>query len=589
MKKRFFFKNLIMFLIPILIPLLLLFAFSTYITQKYITDEIKQNNLNLLKQSKSNVELILGEIDSLGLNFNTNARILTHIKSVLRARSLNVETYNWLEEITNFIDAPANSKPYIQSIYVYFYNDLNQYFSSGQGILNIDKTFDNSWYKSYIKKSRKIDFWTEVRNIKQYSFQNKGIPVISIYKMLYSPTSTLPSGVVVLNIHPSFIENLFSNLVTLSDQSILVVDDSGNLLLKNRLPAYIKDIPMDQIQKHTDGSFVYDSPKTSFIITLLSSKRYNLNFISIVPQNSLYSVPLNLRYFTILLLVFSLCLGLILALLFTNAAYRRIHNVISIIESAENNAPLPEMPSKITDEYGFIIQNIIKTFLEQSFLKIQLSERKYRLKTLELLALQSQINPHFLYNTLETINWKTLAMTGRPNEANYMIENLSDILKYSLGNPEKQVLFGDELENTKSYLNIQSVRYKDKFDVIWDCAENTYSFFVIKLLLQPLIENSIYHGIKQAQHKCTIKIRAKLIASCLLISVIDNGIGIKKERLQEIKLHLESNHSVNDHIGLLNTNKRLVLSYDESARIQIKSKFGLGTALYIKIPISPKE
>jgi two-component system sensor histidine kinase YesM len=217
---------------------------------------------------------------------------------------------------------------------------------------------------------------------------------------------------------------------------------------------------------------------------------------------------------------------------------------------------------------------------------------------MEMLALQSQINPHFLYNTLEIIYWKTVAISGKPNEASTMIEHSGDILKYALSSPQhKMVILQKELQHTQIYVEIQKIRYKDKFEVIWDVKGNLQRYFVPKLLLQPLIENSIYHGIKEKPGKCCIKVRIRRLPSMISIHVIDNGIGMSRERLNEVMSLMAHDDSRNQNttpepmkdspgnIGLYNTNKRLVLSYGELFNLRIVSKPGWGTSVQIRIPI----
>jgi two-component system sensor histidine kinase YesM len=284
------------------------------------------------------------------------------------------------------------------------------------------------------------------------------------------------------------------------------------------------------------------------------------------------------------MLAVSFLMGLALTYYLNKRNFRNIRNIVSIIESAEKEIPLPPVPSRVEDEYGYIVQTIIKTFIERSFLKIQLSERMYKSKTIELLALQSQINPHFLFNTLETINWKVLGFTGKPNEANEMISSLSDILKYTLQRDEREVSVRDEIRYTESYIMIQKVRYRDKFEVVWNYDDDVLLVPIMKLLLQPLVENSIYHGIKAKDGKGTIAIGIKRTGGWLEISVADDGLGISPDRLAEIKSDLMRDSGFSAHIGLYNTNKRLRLQYGEDSGISIESEEGRKTTVRALIP-----
>lgn len=246
---------------------------------------------------------------------------------------------------------------------------------------------------------------------------------------------------------------------------------------------------------------------------------------------------------------------------------------------------LPSLPSRITNEYSYIINNILKTFIEQNYLKLQLSEKQFRMQAMQLMALQSQINPHFIFNTLHTIYWEAFAFTKKKNNLTSMIDNLSQILRYSLDDPCQKVRLEDEINNTMAYIKIQKLRFKDNLDAIWSYDESLIDIYTIKLLLQPLIENSIYHGAKGKEGKCLIKIKIYRKDSWLKISVIDNGLGMSKQKLKEIRTNMGTDNEYSNHIGLFNTNKRLNLAYGDNYGLLIRSKLGLGTVIYLNIPI----
>ena len=174
--------------------------------------------------------------------------------------------------------------------------------------------------------------------------------------------------------------------------------------------------------------------------------------------------------------------------------------------------------------------------------------------------------------------------SGKPSNVSRMIENLSDILFYALGNPEKMVTLEAEIKNCISYLEIQSERYPDKFEVFWDYDESILETQVPKLILQPLIENSIYHGIKEKTGRCAMKIRISPYKERIKIVVMDNGIGMSLEKLTEIRARLSQRTDSSEHIGLLNTYKRLALVYNENFKMRIRSKYQTGTIIWIDLP-----
>ncbi len=587
MRKKSFLKNLISFLIPLFIPILLLGALSIIITQEYIKNDIETGNVNLLTQTKQTVELMLNELDSLYLQFGNNSEMIVNTKKILNSSKYSFEDYKVSNTIKFLLNAPSNSKPYIHSVYTYFNNSDKHFITTTNGVVSLDSFYDVSWYESYLKQDKDIRIWTEQREVHQYSFEKKPLKVITIYMKLYSSGMETSDGLLVMNLRQSYMEGILNTLSTLSGQSLLVVNEKNDIVLKNSDCIEIKNSDIKEIVQNEDTNFFLKMQNSnSNLVSLLRSDKFSWKFISIIPHDELYKIPIMLFKLTSFLLFISFLLGLSLTYYLTKKNHKHIYSIISIIESAERELPLPSLPSKIKDEYAYIVHNILKTFIEQSYLKIQLSEKKYKLQAMELLALQSQMNPHFLFNTLETIYWKTFSFNGKPNELSYMIENLSDILKYSLGGSSEKVTLEEEIRYAMSYLEIQKVRYRSKFDVVWKYDENAIKHYkVIKLLLQPLIENSIYHGIKEKDGKSKIKIRVDLKQSFLRISVIDSGMGITSEKMEIIRANLKELKENSEHIGLYNTNKRLILTYGEPWGIKILSKEGLGTAVYVFIPL----
>ncbi|TCL58347.1 two-component system sensor histidine kinase YesM [Hydrogenispora ethanolica] len=585
MARKYFLKNLVFFLLPLLAPLLILGVFALALLQGNIKSNLEKSNLNLLTQTKANVDLILNEIDSLGLYFDKDPKIVKRLKDILSKKSLSLEELDSLDFIKNTIETTANSKPYLYSIYIYFERGGRNFFSSTQGLSNLDRFDDTSWYPDYFAMKARHNFWCKKRLIKQYPLDTKDTAIISIAKKLYSPGSLSGDGVLVLNILPGYVNHILKNLAVLKDQTILVLDETDEIVFQNAAQPYLANMNISRFKQSPQAFFSIVSDRKRYSISVIHSDRHGWSYISIVPNQSLYQPLSALVAFTVFLLILSLMLGTALTYSITRKKYRQLERVLKVIDAAKSGSPLPPLPERAHDEYDYIIQSLLTTFIEQNYLKIQLSERKYKLQASEFKALQSQINPHFLYNTLHTIYWEVLNLTGQPNKANQMIANLTDILEYSLSRPNDRVTLAEEIKNARSYIEIQQIRYQNLFEVIWEYDEADLQIKTVKLLLQPLIENSIYHGIKE-QGGGVIKIKLKHCKACLKISVIDNGIGISKAKLQEIRKQLGAAAEPSQHIGVYNTHKRLQIYYGSDSGLRVISKPNFGTAVIIKIPLA---
>ena len=239
------------------------------------------------------------------------------------------------------------------------------------------------------------------------------------------------------------------------------------------------------------------------------------------------------------------------------------------------------------NELETILTSIQKSGSSLRALDKELKNRIYALKKAQTIALQAQINPHFLNNTLETMNWMALTQLGRKNEISEMATDLSNLLRIALDQSETMIPIRTEIEYCKCYLGIQLKRYEDRFDVIWEIDSQILDCKIIKMVLQPLVENAIYHGIKPMAGKGKITISCCLKDNSVLLSVSDNGIGMTEQSLWALRNMLAKDSiPADDHIGLANVNQRLRLFFGSDCGLEIESTPQDRTTVHFRIPIS---
>lgn len=585
-KNKILVKNMCSLLVLVLLPLITLGTLSIFITQRYIKQEVDKNNELLLKQSSEKINMIIDEMDMLSLNFSVNPYSIVTLKHIFNEPSLSYEDVRLFTTIKSFIESQTLVKPYIHSIYTYYNNDNQRLIASDDiGLANISTHYDQAWYESFKKNRARSGIWSELRDIQMDS--SRKLKILSIYKNLFTSGSVEAEGVIVLNIRPELLDSLLNSAVSYPYQGLVVVNENNIPIVTYNTPSTIGNQDIISFLKNDQLSFTYSASGKKYTISKYYSEKYGWTYMSLIPNKVLYEVPTRLLLISLVLFTVVVILGAFIALYMTRNNFQNFIKLIKILDSAKAGKPIPAAISRVKDEHSYIIQSVVKSFIEQNYLKIQLSERKYKMKVLELLALQLQINPHFLYNTLHTISWKSIALTKKPNEVSEMIENLSTILKYSLSDSDQMVSLEEEIYYTKCYLDIQFVRYRDKFTVNWHYDEKKSDFCIMKLILQPLIENSLYHGIKQKEEGLgKISIRIAQDGRYLKIWLVDNGVGIESNLLQDLKNMMKSEEEslMNQHIGLFNVNKRLILTYGEDYGIKIKSIRMKGTAIYIRVP-----
>lgn len=236
-------------------------------------------------------------------------------------------------------------------------------------------------------------------------------------------------------------------------------------------------------------------------------------------------------------------------------------------------------------EVGVLSQSLNSMIDKTNELLHQITREQSQLRKAELELLQSQINPHFLYNTLDTIVW--LAEGGNQRQVVSMVKSLSEFFRKSLSQGKDVVLVKDELQHVRSYLEIQQVRYQDilEYDIL--VPKELYHFKIPKITIQPLVENALYHGIKNKRGKGKIIINGNMGEDCFCLYVKDDGIGMDKDRLKLVTDGLiHKSIEEKDIFGLYNVNERIRLKFGESYGIYIESSYMMGTVVCIKLPIS---
>lgn len=209
------------------------------------------------------------------------------------------------------------------------------------------------------------------------------------------------------------------------------------------------------------------------------------------------------------------------------------------------------------------------------------------LKKSELRMLQAQINPHFLYNTLDAIVW--LAEAGRSGEVIHITRALSDFFRISLSQGKDWIPVSEEIKHLTGYLTIQKIRYRDILDYEIDIPESIHNVQVLKLLLQPLVENAIYHGVKHRRGRGLVKVTGREQDGYLLFSVHDNGAGMTQERLQQVREGLMGDGGESAGYGLFNVNKRIQLYYNQAQGVELESDGINGTTVSFRVPIRSIE
>lgn len=459
-------------------------------------------------------------------------------------------------------------------------NSYNRFISVPDGLCWLDQYADTTWLEGYLdKKQEDTKLWCIPRQYRKYGFLPSDTQVISIYQKFY-----YGQGVSIINLYASYFEQELQDLSLLPGQIILGVNDAGEILFSNNdrdsetNASLLSNLPATQTEDM--GTYTIDGER--YYVVQLFSSMGNIRYVSLTPYRSLHASAYQFYRFLFFVIVLIAVLCLIISYTVSRQFYRNISEIIGLFSAAEKGERLPVIKTP-KNLYGLLMQNITRTFIQQNALKMQITENEYQNKLLELQSLQSQISPHFLFNTLKSIFWMSFELTASNNKVCQMLENMTDILDYSLTDHDSLVPLQAEIRNTRNYIEIQRVRHNYQFTVDWDYPEDLLEYRTVKLLLQPLIENCIIHAFTWEEENNRIRIRIRKKEGIITIKVIDNGIGISKEKLEEIRKRLNGRDN-EGHIGIYNCNRRLALTFGEGYGLTVRSKRGMGSIFTVVFP-----
>lgn len=575
------------------VPIILLGSLAFHLTCYDIRQTASDSAFKSLEQSRQFMNQILSAGTTIEATFNPDSFSGFSLKHILKEKELDYHNAIKYPIFSSILNTFVNASPCIESVYLYWPNDFGNLLVSNKGLTRLEYMEDTNWLKDYssFTEDRNRTCWIHSRT--QDSSYGTSAPIITIYQKIMTLDYQTSKGAAIINVTPALINDYLKQQLTFSQQQLYLFTEDWTLLASSDKKTDAKELKklealieasVSNFHQPLQGNRIHIKKK-GYTISVLRDENAPFLYASIIPDRQLYAVPAKLLFITGILVALSILASLGLAAANSGSISRNIHTIMDIFHAAQNGEPLPDLPVASNDEQSYIITNLISTFIKQEYLSVQLSEKIYRAKTLELIALQSQINPHFLFNTLETIHLKSFQLAGGPNDVSVLIENLSDIMRYTLSNPNERVSLENEIAYSKAYLYIQKFRYKDKFHIIWEYDPDILPIPVIKLLMQPLLENAIHHGIAPSAKECLLKIKIYQKEELLYLHIVDTGIGMTLQQKEELLSHVLDDGTPYQHIGLSNTWKRLTLVYGDKASIRIRSKYQHGTAITLILPV----
>lgn len=389
-------------------------------------------------------------------------------------------------------------------------------------------------------------------------------------------------GTLIMRVDPQELIKLYSDFLPQYDSSIYIVSAQKVILGKDINFDFKSLLPF---MNKKEGYFITDIQKKKDLVVYRKSIDTDWTFINIVPYESIYKKITAVRIIVILSYVGVLIILIFLGFKFTRSITKPIEKLtdeMKVIESGkfEDINFMESYDNNRKDEIGQLHQDFRIMLMEINSLIKENYVKQIQVKEFEYKALQAQINPHFLYNTLDSINW--LAKVNNQKHIAVMVKSLGDLLRNSISKKDPVITIREEFKILNDYITIQKIRYEERLDIVINVGEEILDCFISKFTFQPIVENSINYGLEKDPGLCRIVINAKILHNTIEISLSDNGPGISPEMLVSLKRgEIQSKGS---GIGLNNISDRIKLLFGEQYGLEVDSIEHEGTTVKVIIP-----
>ncbi|OMF19695.1 sensor histidine kinase [Paenibacillus sp. FSL H7-0331] len=568
-------KLTVIMLITTLIPLMLLGGFAYVISSKITEEKTEQAGIDTLRQMDGNLRFIIKDVENMSIFLIGQSNVQQYVNSLdddvgsqTRIRSFMTNLISSKEYISNVEIIPANSNPPLST--------TNLYQSDLDRLVNVREVTGKMWttlynVQNYAGNQRVISFIRPLRSIDNY--RNLGWLTISLDEKVISRYWSEPN----LGDGKGSVALLNEQGIVLSATDKSWLSQSLDVLMPGLLPEL--NPALFGVVNHGEG-------RVKKTILYFREPLVGWVLVGVIPFD-LYSAQnryiLQLTGVAVALSIVATA-GLILFLI------QRITNPLRVltrlIAKVNPEEPLPLYSVASSDEIGKLAEsyNMLGKHIEK--LKKQVIRNEAHKKEADMRALQAQINPHFLYNTLSSIHW--IALMNEEKRIADMVGALSDFLRFSLNKGKEFCPVHQELAHIKNYAQVQSIRYPDKFDMDIVVDPELQDRYMLKLLLQPLVENAMLHGIQKKEGKGMISVYVEHKANRMSFLVLDDGVGMTEEQLELITNNLnppDGELYPDVSYGLRNVNERLQLHYGLDAGLIIESRLNAGTRISFSIPV----
>jgi two-component system sensor histidine kinase YesM len=533
----------------------------------FFNEQLYKQAANVLNFSSENIEIKLKEISRLSYRIFSDEDIQECLRSIQKTGN-SYEKYLSVVKLKEKLASWAASENYVSSI---SFIDLN------------GNEYAAGYFPSRLDETRRLEIVNKTKKVNGNNVwitpSGKDNLIISAREVKNSKDLNLDTlGTLLIKVDSRQLMSRSSGTTKTYGGSIIAVSEGKIIFLSDDINKF-DGLDLDFTDKQ--GYSISNIRGSKFFIAHNTSDYTAWTFLNIIPYEKLFNSINTVRNLTLLIYLI-IFLGVIyLGVRFAKGITKPIEKLTDKMKRVEEgdfetepgNFTSNNEIERLGNDFEIMIGRI-NTLIRDNYMK-QLS-----VKEAELKALQGQINPHFLYNTLESINW--LAMINKQDKISLMVKSLGNLLRNSINNKESIITLENEISIIKSYVTIQKIRYEERLEFIMQIDEGLYQCPVPKLILQPIIENSINYGLEKMMKTCVITVSSILMQDSFEIRISDNGPGMRKDIVE--KLQKGEIKPSGSGIGLRNIYERIKLLFGEEYGISVSSELRNGTTVSIRLP-----
>lgn len=573
--------------ILIMIPMFILSMSVYYISSSKLVENAEAQAVSSLMMGEHYMDRVIVDLNDLTNVILGNAQMQ---EILFNATDDDYEYLRNLEDVRDIMATITQTKPYITAYVIYNIHakpDKRLFINTGAGQSSyLSQEEASVWYEDLLNSGSIV--WKYNEPLEQSNvIKGNSLIVGKLLKKTEGDYGDL--GFMLLEIDKSAFFQGLNFLNPDQESQFFIVNKQWEFIYQ--LPGtyqsqetYINELisELPQSLHNQNHEFMFKGKK--YIAAVVTNKKTGWHMINMVEASKLYQDATIIRTITIFMFLLMLFVGWLLAFWLSNSITRPLQRLSVLIKVNAGYSQAAPTYFDSSDEVGQIGHRFLRMMEENRVLHEKVYNALLKRKEAEIQALQAQINPHFLYNTLESLNW--LAISRNQFEISEVVGSLGKFFRIAISKGSDMIMVSEELDHVKAYVKVQKFRYKDKFDLVVEFEDDLLSYYMPKFILQPIVENSIYHGIKLKEGPGTIMISGGLYEGDIVFHITDDGLGIPEDRLGEIVMSLES-EEIGKSYGLINIHDRLKLRFGAKYGLRITSEFGKFTTVTVTMPLVP--